>query len=562
MKIRKIKLSNHALLNNLELDFTDEDNNCVDTIIFAGENGTGKTSILELLYELSNLNITNHDKRNEQRSFEVELSEDEINLLLANENYKSHFGNGIGQNIFTIKIDYNIIGNWNQIKVIFNDSLDDIKEITGDFLIHPELNRIIRCVYSDAEINYTPRKISSVTSKNIDISLNRSYKSDNNLATDITQLLIDIQTLDSQEFANWGKENIGTPVDESKLDTRIRRFTNAFDMIFPTKKFIGIENINNSKEVMFEENGKKMSIDKLSSGEKQIVFRGGFFLKDKEINNGINVLLDEPEISLHPNWQMEILDFYKNILFDAKTNTSQLFVATHSPFIIHNSKRYNDKVIILSKNENSDIYAINSPEYYSWTKNKIVQQAFKINIFDNNSTNKLYLEGETDELYFQKAKEIFNIESLNYDISWIGRINNNGNPEFTGDTALNHVKAFYLANSNVMNSKVVLYYDSDTNKPEETFDKLFIKKMPKNHENNLYKIGIENLLNLSDTFNKDNFYSIKNKTDDYGAESVIKTLNKTKLCHWVCNECSIEEQKEILKNIKPLLIETQNQIST
>ena len=49
-KIRKITFNNHPILNNLCLDFCDSDGNAVDTVIIAGENGCGKSTILECLY--------------------------------------------------------------------------------------------------------------------------------------------------------------------------------------------------------------------------------------------------------------------------------------------------------------------------------------------------------------------------------------------------------------------------------------------------------------------------------------------------------------------------------
>ena len=50
MKIRKVKWANHPILGNLELDFINPaTNKPYSTIVLAGENGTGKTTILETI---------------------------------------------------------------------------------------------------------------------------------------------------------------------------------------------------------------------------------------------------------------------------------------------------------------------------------------------------------------------------------------------------------------------------------------------------------------------------------------------------------------------------------
>ncbi len=53
--IRKIKWNNHEVLGNLELDFSKSDGSIYNTIVLAGENGTGKTTILETLSTFLNL---------------------------------------------------------------------------------------------------------------------------------------------------------------------------------------------------------------------------------------------------------------------------------------------------------------------------------------------------------------------------------------------------------------------------------------------------------------------------------------------------------------------------
>ena len=55
MKIKTVKWNNHPVLGNLEIDFTNPTTGQPsDTIVFAGENGTGKTTILETISSFLN----------------------------------------------------------------------------------------------------------------------------------------------------------------------------------------------------------------------------------------------------------------------------------------------------------------------------------------------------------------------------------------------------------------------------------------------------------------------------------------------------------------------------
>ena len=78
-----------------------------------------------------------------------------------------------------------------------------------------------------------------------------------------------------------------------------------------------------------------ISSDKLSSGEKQMLS----FLCYNAFNQGMAVFIDEPELSLHVDWERLLLP---TLLEQATTN--QFFIATHSPFIY---TMYPDKEFML-----------------------------------------------------------------------------------------------------------------------------------------------------------------------------------------------------------------------
>lgn len=106
----------------------------------------------------------------------------------------------------------------------------------GQIFNKPEAKKILKAIYSDAEINYKHSQIQSVTSLDIDRYVTNSVKSTENLSHEITQLLVDIQVLDNQDFHDWAKKNKDKPFDESKSDIRLKRFTNAFNSMFEYKK--------------------------------------------------------------------------------------------------------------------------------------------------------------------------------------------------------------------------------------------------------------------------------------------------------------------------------------
>ena len=84
--------------------------------------------------------------------------------------------------------------------------------------------------------------------------------------------------------------------------------------------------------------GKEFDITGLSSGEKQLFLRA-LSLKFLDVNNSV-ILIDEPEISLHPQWQRKIIDVYKSI-----GENNQLIIATHSPHIVGSVKSENLRVM-------------------------------------------------------------------------------------------------------------------------------------------------------------------------------------------------------------------------
>ena len=334
-----------------------------------------------------------------------------------------------------------------------------------------------------------------------------------------------------------------------KINERMPRFTNAFNKMFSTLSYSRVENRHGHKEILFEKNGTPISIDQLSSGEKQIVYRGCFLLKDVNSMNGAFVFIDEPEISLHPSWQEKIMDYYKGIFTDADgKQTSQIFAVTHSPFVIHNENRRNDKVIILTRDANGNIVVKDKADYYKCNSIEAVHDAFSIRNFTEEKSV-VYLEGRTDELYFKKAIEVFGYTNLPFEFQWIGYMKNEKDEENTGKDALNKAVAFLIGRK--LSTKNICLFDCDTSKTESAKNNVYTRVIPTYSNSKKMKKGIENALVL-DSFDVSPYYSTKIKEGDYGDDNTIVTLEKMDLCNAIC-ALDGETLKEIMQNLKSVI---------
>lgn len=119
----------------------------------------------------------------------------------------------------------------------------------------------------------------------------------------------------------------GNP-DDQRLATELtkpkKQFQDLVDELFaPTAKTI----VRDSNEIMFSQYGETIPPYMLSSGEKQMLV----ILLTALVQEGRPgvMLMDEPEISLHIEWQQRLITLVRTL----NPNT-QIILCTHSPAII------------------------------------------------------------------------------------------------------------------------------------------------------------------------------------------------------------------------------------
>ena len=144
--------------------------------------------------------------------------------------------------------------------------------------------------------------------------------------------------LNAIQKVNEEREQLSKPFSVlSELSRKILRY----DAIHVTGRVVrgeaaaGITLGEGSDGITVGEAKDAISSDKLSSGEKQMLS----FLCYNAFNHGMAVFIDEPELSLHVDWQRRL---FPTLLEQGQNN--QFFVATHSPFIY---TKYPDKEFML-----------------------------------------------------------------------------------------------------------------------------------------------------------------------------------------------------------------------
>lgn len=327
--IRKIKWKNHNILGDLELDFTKEDGSIYNTIILAGENGTGKTTILETL---ANLFEHNSIESFDSISYDIENSPYEI----------------------TNDIEGSPAGVYNRINKITNEKVR-VNPLFSKFKSDNFENlRNLGFVYSRARSGFNTKKVTSSTTNQLDSNKHESDNSDD--FTFIKQLLVDIDTQDNSKWMEITKSKSNTSFEEFKENSKLYRFEKAFNSFFENMQFYGVDNTKKQeKDIIFKKYNEDISVDNMSTGEKQIVFRSALLLKNLNSLYGGIVLIDEPELSMHPKWQKKILNYYRNLFAKDGIQDVQIIIATHSEYILQSALEDKDNSVIITLKDNEGI---------------------------------------------------------------------------------------------------------------------------------------------------------------------------------------------------------------
>lgn len=135
--------------------------------------------------------------------------------------------------------------------------------------------------------------------------------------------------------------------------------------------------LKKEKEVEIRNERKAFGFSDSSSGEQNILFSLLTLLSNVEDKSII--IIDEPELSLHPNWQLKYFSIVKDVF--KKYKDVHFLVATHSHFLISDLEGDNSSLVSLSRDlETNKIAAtlLKGADTFGWAAEEVLLKVFKV----------------------------------------------------------------------------------------------------------------------------------------------------------------------------------------
>lgn len=192
--------------------------------------------------------------------------------------------------------------------------------------------------------------VSSISTSDVVSLLFRRYTEMSEIANtyqrEVSQEVIDdIRAFENQAAKGQTAESVLEAVKAKieSIDADRERTFAPFDAIQKTvTSVLKHSGITLTGRISFGDAANAVNSTALSAGEKQLL---SFICYNAFYRNAV-IFIDEPELSLHVDWQRTLFD-----ILEEQGTSNQFIVATHSPFIY---SRYKDHEIILNPDRGDD----------------------------------------------------------------------------------------------------------------------------------------------------------------------------------------------------------------
>ena len=169
----------------------------------------------------------------------------------------------------------------------------------------------------------------------------------------------------NKEFAKQPTCNYDIDIDQNSLAAN-----EDLNYIYKLKQYDLVQ----ATSVVFYKNGKQIASEEMSSGEFAMLSMV-LSISTASSDSHTLILIDEPELSLHPNWQMTIIDNLDRAL---KDQVCHLLIATHSHMLVSDLPMNRSSVSQWEKDKDGNLIANRIGENtYGWSAEEVLLKVFK-----------------------------------------------------------------------------------------------------------------------------------------------------------------------------------------
>jgi predicted ATP-dependent endonuclease of OLD family len=406
MKISKLHIDQFRHLENLTFDFTyqtgERKGQPLDKICFIGQSASGKTSLLELINEtisqfydsriisedeiLTPLYFNHYNIELDFEADSIAYKHKKESIEIDNKKFNFHEGNYSGGSEDVInyknKLFYftaEILSKKNtkifeEETVILIEKYKNLKEKIKD-------NSYLRLTFDD--------KVEEIIWVGL-LEDNINYLQ--NFLQFASELINSGKILDSssqEKVENWKGKNANPLIEFSeKFNGVLGKINLEVDLV----------NTRNITPLHNKISGENIPIQNTSTGTKQLLLAALLLFK-LDTKDSI-ILIDEPERSLYPDMQMDLMEYYQNLAPEA-----QFIIATHSPFIAASFEP--DERFILYFDEEGKVAVRRGSSPIGDDPNDMLYNDFGINYINKFGQAKYneYLELK-QKIFFEKDEKI------------------------------------------------------------------------------------------------------------------------------------------------------------
>lgn len=467
--INELSVSNYRLFNDLEIKNLDRNLN-----VFIGNNGAGKTTILDALdLSLSWLSISinknggsgHYIDENDINAYN-ESSYSSVNVKYEiNKNIKADISLNKSKNgrikVKNVLSEIKAVGGFykvaNDFDPLFNMPLLAYYNVMRSYDVNPKDLRDpdLKEITSNDKFDAYQKSLDGKTDfskffqwykKIDDVLIRRESNDSSSINSNIVKKLRDL--FDSDQLSSMGEKEKLTLIEvlglseepedievDSKKENhkelkKIKKIVDALISDFMGEIYSNIEVVIEPKlDILISKRQRKISVMRLSQGEKTLlalildIARRLIILNPSLENplhgNGV-VLIDEFDLHLHPKWQ-------KNVASKLVKNfpNCQFFLTTHSSLVITETNAKN--VFIIDEEDDGSIVIFRPNQTYGLDSNQVLDELMKPSGVEslsrpdyiNHKINEIndLIDKETSSSLFEAEEKINELEkNINGDI--------------------------------------------------------------------------------------------------------------------------------------------------